>query len=334
LSVLGGCGTSQITQTLTVLPLPTALISANGSLAICPGQSVTLSANSAQNISWTGGLTTQDITVSTAGDYILSVSNSCGISNDTVTVSVLPGVVNPSILSTGNVLCNGASLQLISDQQGGNSWSNGSSTDTITVTTAGTYILSYFNGCATGTDTLVVGTSALSVDVVAAPDSGNAPLQTTFTANSDSTISSYAWNIGGQQQSSSSQPNFTFETPGTYTTFVTVTDANGCVAVDSVNVIVLPELPSELEIANCFTPNGDGYNDYFKANALNLSSFDIQIFNRWGGLVYSGSSNLPGWDGTGKGGSAVPDGTYFYILKATGDDGKNFEKKGSVTLMR
>jgi gliding motility-associated-like protein len=67
-------------------------------------------------------------------------------------------------------------------------------------------------------------------------------------------------------------------------------------------------------VPNIFTPNGDGRNDTWDIKYLNTySNCKVQVFNRWGQLLYSSTGYGIPWDGTYKG-SAVPNGTYYYVI--------------------
>jgi gliding motility-associated-like protein len=101
---------------------------------------------------------------------------------------------------------------------------------------------------------------------------------------------------------------------------------------DSVTVFV-EHCDIDLEIPNVFTPNGDGFNDYFMIRNPNQVSYTLDVFNRWGNLVFQGNQNYF-WNGTFNGESA-PAGVYFYVLTATTPDG-TFTKEfhGSVTILR
>jgi gliding motility-associated-like protein len=59
----------------------------------------------------------------------------------------------------------------------------------------------------------------------------------------------------------------------------------------------------------------------------------MQIYNRWGSLIYETNNINPGWDGTFNGDSC-PDGVYFYIIDATGFSKKTYHLHGTVTLLR
>lgn len=334
LSVQSACGVNQVSKILVVTPLPLASINVTGSLAICPSQTVLLSSISAENNLWSGQISEQEIIVSQAGEYILTVSNICGVSADTVEVVALPQIIVPTINAANLVLCTGASLILSSDQQSGNAWSTGSSSDSILISNAGTYILTNTDGCEVGADTIEIVASSLVIDILPSPETGNAPLEVDFSLSSSNEISSYNWNISNLDESTEASTVYTFSSGGSYIVYVDVIDTNGCFASDSTVITVLPELDSELVIPNCFTPNGDGFNDNFKIKNVNISMFEIQIYNRWGGLVFTTDKIEPGWDGVSINNIISPEGTYFYILQAAGTDGEKYEKAGSVTLLR
>jgi gliding motility-associated-like protein len=102
---------------------------------------------------------------------------------------------------------------------------------------------------------------------------------------------------------------------------VTATDnITGCFAIDSVRVKVSPEEGDEkcIVIYNVITPNGDGVNDTWIIDCIELFPKNkVEIFNRWGDLVnsfqnYNNADVV--WKGTNKNGEPLPDGTYFYIL--------------------
>ncbi|MDD3875874.1 MAG: gliding motility-associated C-terminal domain-containing protein, partial [Bacteroidales bacterium] len=77
-------------------------------------------------------------------------------------------------------------------------------------------------------------------------------------------------------------------------------------------------------IFNAFTPNGDGKNDIF------MKGHDMTILNRWGQVLYEG---FEGWDGNYDG-EAVPEGTYFYVIRFKDSSNTVSVNKGSVTLSR
>ena len=92
---------------------------------------------------------------------------------------------------------------------------------------------------------------------------------------------------------------------------------------------------SKLEMPNAFSPNGDGINDIYKAKEgyQSLVEFHAYIFNRWGQKIYDWSDPAGGWDGTYKG-KDVKDGVYFVLVNAKGADGRTFNIKKDVNLLR
>lgn len=90
---------------------------------------------------------------------------------------------------------------------------------------------------------------------------------------------------------------------------------------------------STLFIPNTFTPNNDGLNEEFKVQAQNIKEFKGMIYNRWGQLLYEWEDTSEGWDGKYKGNN-VPEGIYIYAIKATGNDGKEYNKRGTLLVIR
>ena len=86
---------------------------------------------------------------------------------------------------------------------------------------------------------------------------------------------------------------------------------------------------------NAFSPNGDGINDVYKAKKgwQSITEFHAYIFNRWGQKLYEWSDPDGGWDGTYKG-KEVKQGVYFCLVKAKGADGRNYNIKTDVNLLR
>ena len=102
-----------------------------------------------------------------------------------------------------------------------------------------------------------------------------------------------------------------------------------CSSIDSTIVTVDFDFP----IPNAFSPNGDGANDVFEIDNLDkLDSFTLQIYNRWGSLLYEQKSATDFWDGT-RGGNPVPASTYFFIFTYELDGESNTED-GYISLIR
>jgi gliding motility-associated-like protein len=98
---------------------------------------------------------------------------------------------------------------------------------------------------------------------------------------------------------------------GTYT--VTVTDHNGCSK--DLFVVVGNDTCNDLVIHNVITPNGDGHNDTWVIEGIeNYPKNSVQVFDKWGDMVFEKQDYNNDWTGHGKSG-ALPDGTYYYLIK-------------------
>lgn len=117
-------------------------------------------------------------------------------------------------------------------------------------------------------------------------------------------------------------------------TLYTVTgyDANGCASTNTVFVQV-EYICGEYFVPNVFSPNGDGVNDFVNLHNACISTYVLQIFDRWGEKVFETSDPNNSWDGTFR---AKPMDTGVFIYQATGFDlkGDPFSVKGNVTLLR
>lgn len=124
-------------------------------------------------------------------------------------------------------------------------------------------------------------------------------------------------------------PNPDVEPNVTTTYYLYGTDnTNTCPASDSVIVTVIPS--EELVFYNTFTPNNDGNNDtWYIGNIYKYPNNRLEIYNRYGKLVYKTSSYTNTWDGKAFGDN-LPEGTYFFVLEL--GDGKG-KKNGTVTII-
>jgi uncharacterized repeat protein (TIGR01451 family)/gliding motility-associated-like protein len=92
---------------------------------------------------------------------------------------------------------------------------------------------------------------------------------------------------------------------------------------------------AEVFIPEGFSPNGDGVNDRFVIRNTGGASVSLQVFNRWGQVVFASDDYKNDWDGRANRGAAfgpngLPDGTYYYVVRLS--DGRQFTRY--LTLMR
>jgi gliding motility-associated-like protein len=113
------------------------------------------------------------------------------------------------------------------------------------------------------------------------------------------------------------------------TYYVSYVDENGCSARDSVFI----NFDGILYIPNTFTPDGSQFNEVFKAKGGNIVSFKLQIYNRWGELIYTINDLNESWDGT-YGGVVCQDGTYTWKVEYTDINANEVRLIGHVNLLR
>ncbi len=114
---------------------------------------------------------------------------------------------------------------------------------------------------------------------------------------------------------------------------VTVSDDNGCLAVDSVSIVVFKSAP-DIFVPTIFTPNRDGKNDKLIPVPVGLKAYDyFEIYNRWGQRMYRTTQVGVGWDGYFRGVLQDND-TYVWQVQGTDFLGKRIYKKGTAILMK
>ncbi len=86
-------------------------------------------------------------------------------------------------------------------------------------------------------------------------------------------------------------------------------------------------------VPDAFTPNGDGMNDEFLARGIYVDQFMMNIYNRWGEVVYNTTSKTQGWDGNNNG-QAAPAGQYMYRIEVIDLTGLKTVRTGALLLVR
>ena len=142
----------------------------------------------------------------------------------------------------------------------------------------------------------------------------------------------YAWSPStGLSNSNISNPIASPEVTTTY--YLNITDTCSFQFNETVT-IKIECLESYLNVPNIFTPNSDEKNDMFKINYKNIDSYLIRIYNRWGNLMFQTTELNQSWDGKTTEGNYAPDGTYYYTIIATGEDKKQYNLNGFLTLIK
>ena len=117
----------------------------------------------------------------------------------------------------------------------------------------------------------------------------------------------------------------------TYKVCLTTHNNSGCVSSSCQDVFV--GFTKIVAVPSGFTPNKDDINDFLKVKGGPLLQMHFQIFNEWGNLLFTSTSQDNGWDGTFNG-DPQPAGVYEYILNAISSDNKTISLYGAVNLIR
>lgn len=327
------CGTD--TGTIEVLDggnLPEAAIDVLGSSTFCAGESVVLMADSDSDFIWSNGATEDEIEVYLPGTYTLTATNDCGSTSAEVVVTQVnqPSV---SVAMDTVAICHGEPVELSALSTLPVTWSTGSTGSSIAVNEPGLYHAAVSNACGSDTAFVQVLSGDPLADFTATPDTGSAPLEVFF-LNSSSDAHLFNWYVNDVSVGTDEDLNHYFNSPGNYEVLLTATDSAGCSDSYSIEYLVGGCDEARLFIPNTFTPNGDGTNDLFRFVAGCVEAYEMQIFNRWGVLLYTGQKGDPFWDGNNGHGSYVADGVYVYTIRYKATNGMWKEKNGTITIFR
>ena len=178
--------------------------------------------------------------------------------------------------------------------------------------------------------------------------SGSAPLQVHFQADAtpEDYTGYYEWRfyLEGQQDKPyliryEQETDYTFTSAGSHRVqlYAKFTKGNDIVEFgeEDISPFAISISESKLEFPNAFSPNGDGINDIYEATSgyQSIVEFDAYIFNRWGVKLYEWHDPAGGWNGKYKG-KDVAQGVYYCLVKAKGADGRIFNFKKDVNLLR
>lgn len=181
--------------------------------------------------------------------------------------------------------------------------------------------------------------------------SGSAPLTVVFHANAENVgmyTPHYEWRFTKEGETQpylvryEEETEYTFTEAGSHRIVLYATFFNGTDTVaytkdywQDAQPITIQISESKLEMPNAFSPNGDGINDIYRAknNYQSIVEFDAYIFNRWGQKLYEWHDPAGGWDGKFNG-KDVKQGVYFVLVKAKGADGRKYNIKKDVNLLR
>jgi gliding motility-associated-like protein len=294
-----------VTKEITIIDVAAPIADLGADTTMCDGQSVLLDASFTQSsYRWQDGSTDSVYLVESPGTYWVEITNTCGEDRDTVEVGVFTSNLQVD-LGGDTTFCQGHSTVLDAGQLSDASyaWQDGSSDNTYFVNSAGKYWVTVSDRCRSISDTITISTIrapevSLGNDTVLCP--GN---QLILNATTDE--AEYAWQDG------STKAFFLVEEEGRYMVSV----ANRCGQNRAIIDVDYEDCSCTVFVPSAFTPNGDQLNNRFEVvYNCDFTSYQLQIFNRWGELIYETTNPRASWDGTSNG-NALPNGKYLYLLK-------------------
>jgi hypothetical protein len=253
-----GCSSTSASVPVNILPVPVAGISNNGPLTFCEGGSVVLTGTGGNAYMWNSSLNSSTITATQGGTYVLTAFGPNGCSDAAEVVITVNEAPSGSLMLDGNaILCPGESLEISAQANNGYAWSNNQTTQSIVVTSPGTYsvLLTGLNGCTTNSEVVNV-TAGSSTSSTINATGGN----------------SYTLNEVVYTQS------------GTYTQ--TQTNAAGCDSIITLNLILTVGIEEGVFTEVSLYPNPTNESFVIKTSSPLFGAFDLM--DAQGKLVFTG----------------------------------------------
>lgn len=311
------------TITATFNPIPS--FNLGDDTVICESQQLKLNikVTGAQYL-WNNGNTSDNLLVTSPGLYWASIQKSGCSFRDSIYVSQVPKP--PLNLGADTAICINSRITLNASSSLIQSylWNDGSTLPTYLVSQTGKYwVLVKGNNNCYNSDTI-------SIDVSKRPPSFSLGNKTSICPGQNIILdpqinpkdNAFLWQDG------STTSTYKVLAPGKYKLKV----ANRC-GVNSQEILIEPG-NCELFMPNAFTPNRDGVNDIFRVKYSSfIKYFSMQIFNKWGQLVFVTRNPQEGWNGKLKG-VDQPIGSYVWIIQYTTVENKKGYATGNVLLIR
>jgi len=295
--------------------------------------------------SWSNGATTEDLDNITSGNYLVTVTDSQGCTEDRSFTITRPSPIELSVIDSIDVDCatNNVSQDFVAAVSGGVppfvfSWSNGSVSGannefmstgqngliTLTATDARGCIQTYNFDVALQ----VIGDPGFLSDSIGFSTYGEYSIQDPiqFTNTATGAPLSISWDFGDGTFSTEENPIHSYVTAGQYTIIQTVTYEYGCVKTFVITLFISKGY--KLIMPSAFTPNEDNLNDNFRPRQEGLEELEFNIYDTWGSLIFSESGEtIAGWDGLINGREAE-NGNYYYQLYAKSFFGERITAEG------
>ncbi len=177
----------------------------------------------------------------------------------------------------------------------------------------------------------VIGVIELQAEVFADPSS-----RVYLGSDAELSVETNAENPTFEWSTGETTPTITIMPEESMSFSVTITDENGCMVVETINITVDTDCSaSGIFLPNAFTPNADGVNDVLLVRTNSLQNVMLIIYDRWGREVFETTDLDIGWNGSWQntGDELAPD-AYGYYLSGVCFTGEEYTEKGNVSLLR
>ncbi len=176
------------------------------------------------------------------------------------------------------------------------------------------------------------------------PNTVFVPIDPVNCTNLSTNATSYQWDFGDNTSSNAFSPSHNYQAAGQYQITLIATNSKGCKDTFELPSKIIALLESDVDIPNAFTPNPNGGNggsfgaldkdnDVFHPVLRGIDKYELNIFSRWGELLFVSKDVTLGWDGYYKGKLCTQD-VYVWKIIATTIDGKKINKTGDLLLLR
>jgi gliding motility-associated-like protein len=329
-SIFTNCVTyPPVSITITLVDqLPLSIVDISDTTVLCPGDSLTIQAQASGGVGyyryfWDDG-STDSIRVfspSATTTYIVAATDTCGNQVVADTFQVVVPVYAPLDFSIPDVLiCLGDEVEYDPVITGGSgnytiAWSTGDMVSNVTYTMP--YDTLIYLTVSDDCGNVLVDSSLINVSGIPMADYDylNVANQSITFQNLSTGATSYFWDFGNGDISNDQSPTYTYITAGTFAVQLIAVNDDGCA--DTIVKTVDVYANFYFYVPNAFTPNNDGLNDWFGGRGEGYNTYQMQIYSRWGQLVFESDDPFQDWDGKMKSGEDALEGSYLYKFVLT-----------------
>ncbi len=286
---------------------------------------------------------THNVTTFAAGTYTINVNDSHLCNYNNTVIITQPNELFVELVEKIPSYCTLPNGSIIMAATGGTqpftySWAGDLSPDTALLNIVGnesyTFLVTDSNGCKKTKTIPLADNPPAEADFITYP-TNDVPLfvkTNIHFINQSHNAKSYLWLFGDGDFEIETSPTHKYLFPDTLTAMLIAYNGTEiCPDTAKMEFIIMPE--GVLWFPNVFTPNGDTHNDVYSVNGLNVITFNMTIYDRWGKIIKELTSMSDFWDGS-KDGQSCPEGVYTFTAWGLTIDNVAYKRAGMITLIR